>query len=198
MDDADLALRFSHRRARLLNALSMVPAGQSCTAALNVVCSGRGQAASKIMVTIATFNEQSKAKHLRDRLGQAGIGADIIGDSHLQRVAFMAKPQANVKVKVHENDFGKAHELMRQWEASDPDIGAALRCPQCESSNIEYPQMTRKFLTPAIASILFALKIFPKGFYCLNCHFTWTNESEGQISRFWHMIFPGADPSRKE
>jgi hypothetical protein len=31
-------------------------------------------------------------------LGQAGIGADIIGDSHLQRVAFMAKPRANVKV----------------------------------------------------------------------------------------------------
>jgi len=56
----------------------MVPAGQSCTAALNVVCSGRGQAASKTMVTIATFNEQSKAKHLRDRLGQAGIGADIM------------------------------------------------------------------------------------------------------------------------
>jgi hypothetical protein len=150
------------------------------------------------MVTIATFNEQSKAKHLRDRLGQAGIGADIIGDSHLQRVAFMAKPQANVKVKVHEDDFGKAHELMRKWEVSDPDVGAALRCPQCESSNIEYPQMTRKFLTPAIASILFALKIFPKGFYCHNCHFTWTNETEGQISRLWHMIFPGTNPYRDE
>ena len=112
------------------------------------------------MVTIATFNEQSKAKHLRDRLQQAGIGAEIIGDSHLQRVAFMAKPQANVKVKVEEDNFGKAHQLMREWEASDPDVGAALRCPQCDSSNIEYPQMTRKFLTPAIASVLFAMKIF--------------------------------------
>jgi len=198
MDDADLALRFRHRRARLFDALSMVSATESCTAALNVVCSGRGQAASKTMVTIATFNEQSKAKHLRDRLGQAGIGADIIGDSHLQRVAFMAKPRANVKVKVNEDDFGKAHQLMREWEVSDSDVGAALRCPQCESSNIEYPQMTRKFLTPAIASILFALKIFPKGFYCHNCHFTWTNEPEGQISRLWHMIFPGTNPYREE
>ena len=197
MDDADLALRFRHRRARLFDALSMVSATESCTAALNVVCSGRGQAAYKTMVTIATFNEQSKAKHLRDRLGQAGIGADIIGDSHLQRVAFMAKPRANVKVKVNEDDFGKAHQLMREWEVSDPDVGAALRCPQCESSNIEYPQMTRKFLTPAIASILFAVKIFPKGFYCHNCHFTWTNEPEGQISRLWHMIFPG-DPTCTE
>ena len=152
----------------------------------------------KTMVTIATFNEQSKAKHLRNRLQQAGIGAEIIGDSHLQRVAFMAKPQAHVKVRVEEDDFGKAHQLMREWEASDPDVGAALRCPQCDSSNIEYPQMTRKFLTPAIASVLFAMKIFPKGFYCHNCHFTWTTEPEGQISRLWHMIFPGTNPYRED
>src|SRR5438046_8795308 len=116
------------------------------------------------MVTIATFNEQSNAKHLRDRLGQAGIGADIIGDSHLQRVAFMAKPRANVKVKVNEDDFGKAHQLMRKWEVSDPDVGDALRCPQCESSNIEYQQMTRKLLTKSIASIIFSIMIFYKVF----------------------------------
>ena len=64
---------------------------------------------------------------------------------------------------------------MREWEASDPDVGSAIRCPQCESSSIEYPQMTRKFLTPAIASVLFALKIFPKEFYCQDCQFTWSN-----------------------
>src|SRR6201997_5116110 len=145
------------------------------------------------MVTIATFNEQSKAKHLRDRLQQAGIGAEIIGDSHLQRVAFMAKPQANVKVKVEEDDFGKAHELMREWEASDPDVGAALRCPQCDSSNIEYPQMTRKFLTPALVGLLCALKIIPKEFYCQDCHFTWTNREEPTIGRLWHRFFPGSE-----
>ena len=40
---------------------------------------------------------------------------------------------------------------MVEWEATDPDISAALvRCPQCSSSNIEYPQMTRKFMTPAL------------------------------------------------
>ena len=43
--------------------------------------------------------------------------------------------------------------LMVGWEASDPEIANALiRCPQCHSSRIEYPQLTRKFLTPAIAS----------------------------------------------
>lgn len=128
------------------------------------------------MVTIATFNEPDKAKHLKERLQSAGVKADIHNEGHLQAVAFMSKPQANAKVQVDEKDFEKAQHLMVEWESSDPEIGAALRCPQCGSSRIEYPQLTRKFLTPALASILFALKIFQKEFYCQDCHYTWTNE----------------------
>lgn len=130
------------------------------------------------MVTIATFDEQDKARHLRERLQQAGVRADILGDGALQRVAFMSKPHANVKVKVEEADFESAQKLMREWEAHDPEIGSALRCPQCGSSEIEYPQLTRKFLTPALASVLFALKLFQKEFYCHACHFTWAPEAE--------------------
>jgi hypothetical protein len=137
------------------------------------------------MVTIGTYNEQSKARHLRDRLQQAGVNADIVGEGHLQRVAFMSKPQANVKVKVDEKDFEKAQNLMVDWEKSDPDIGSALRCPQCGSSDIEYPQLTRKFLTPAMASVLFALKIFPKEFYCHSCHYTWPEREEPEKEQWW-------------
>ena len=90
----------------------------------------------------------------------------------------MSKPQANAKVMVTEEDFEAAHKLMVEWEASDPEVGSAIRCPQCKSPRIEYPQLTRKFLTPAIASILFAMKIFPKEFYCQDCHFTWTKNDE--------------------
>jgi len=137
------------------------------------------------MVTIATFNEQSKAKHLRNRLEQAGVSADVLGEGHLQRVAFMSKPQANVKVKVEEKDFEKAQALMREWEQADPEVGSALRCPQCGSSEIEYPQLTRKFLTPALASILFALKVFPKEFYCQACHYTWPAEEQKEREQWW-------------
>src|SRR5438876_6113570 len=150
------------------------------------------------MVTIATFNEPSQAKHLKSRLEAAGVKTDIHNEGHLQKVAFMSKPQANAKVLVDEEDFEAANRLMVEWEARDPEIGSAIRCPQCKSPRIEYPQLTRKFLTPSIASILFALKIFPKGFYCHNCHFTWTNEPEGQISRLWHLLFPGTNPYREE
>jgi transposase-like protein len=148
------------------------------------------------MVTIATVNEPAKAKRLKERFQQAGIKADIYNERHLQQVAFMSKPQANVKVQVDDDDFERAQALMMEWEASDPDIASAIvRCPQCGSPRIEYPQMTRKFLTPAMTSILFALRIFPKEFYCEDCHFTWTNEEERTFGRFWHRFFPGAKPA---
>ncbi len=150
------------------------------------------------MVTIATFNETAKAKGLKDRLQEAGIRADVHNEGHLQQVAFMSKPQANNKVQVEDGDFERAQLLMVEWESTDPDIANALiRCPQCRSSRIEYPQLTRKFLTPALASVLFTLRIFPKEFYCEDCHYTWVAEQQKTLGRFWHRFFPGTEPERE-
>ena len=147
------------------------------------------------MVTIATYNEPAKAKHLKEKFQQAGVRADVNNEANLQTYAFMSKPQANVKVKVEEKDFERAQALLVQWEAADPDIGA-IRCPQCNSPRIEYPQMTRKFITPWLVCILCAVKVFPKEFYCQDCHFTWTNEEEQPRYRFWNRFFGGPEPER--
>ena len=119
------------------------------------------------MVTIATFNDPAKARQLKRRFHDAGLRADVHNEAPLQQVGFMSRPLANAKVMVEDTDFEKAQNMMVEWEATDPDISAALvRCPQCSSSNIEYPQMTRKFMTPALVGVLCALKIIPKEFYC--------------------------------
>jgi transposase-like protein len=150
------------------------------------------------MVTIATFNDPAKAKHLKQRFQQAGLKADVYNEGHLQQVAFMSRPQANVKVKVEDEDFEKAQSLMVAWEAADPDVASAMiRCPQCGSASIEYPQLTRKAITPAMASVLFALKIFPKEFYCEDCHFTWSTEETPTLARLWHRFFPGREPEKE-
>ncbi|MDQ3314372.1 MAG: DUF2007 domain-containing protein [Verrucomicrobiota bacterium] len=128
------------------------------------------------MVTIATFNEPSKAKHLKERLQQSGVKADVHNEGQMQ-AAMMAKPMANAKVLVGEQDFETAHQLMVDWETTDPDVGAAIRCPNCQSPRIEYPQMTRRFRLPWIANLLFAMKLFDKEFYCRDCQFTWGGEN---------------------
>src|SRR5207244_13454111 len=111
------------------------------------------------MVTIATFNEPAKARQLKRRFHDAGIHADVHNEAPLQQVGFMSRPQANAKVTVEDSDFEKAQELMVEWEATDPDISAALiRCPQCAASNLEYPQMTRKFMPTALVGLLCSLQ----------------------------------------
>ena len=144
------------------------------------------------MVTIATFHEPAKAKHLKQRFQDAGVKADIHNESRLQKVAG-AQALANAKVLVEEEEFERANGLLHEWESSDPDVGAAIRCPNCGSPRIEYPQLTRKFMTPWLASIIFALKIFPKEFYCQDCHFTWTNEDVAPRYRFWNRFFSGPE-----
>ena len=146
------------------------------------------------MVTIATFNEPAKAKELKTRFQKAGLRADVHNEGPLQAVGFMSKPQANAKVFIEDSDFERAQSLMVEWESTDPAIAAALvRCLQCGSSRIEYPQMTRKFLTPALVAVLCAIKIIPKEFYCEDCHFTWSNQQERTIGRLWHRFFPGEE-----
>jgi transposase-like protein len=146
------------------------------------------------MVTIATFNEPEKAKRLKQRLQESGVKADIHNERHLQQMVFMSRPQANAKVMVDDDDFERVQNLMIEWETSDPEIGSAMmRCPQCSSSEIEYPQMTRKAITPAVVMLLCTLRILPKEFYCQDCHYTWSNEEERTIGRLWHRFFPGEE-----
>jgi hypothetical protein len=130
------------------------------------------------MVTIATFNEPAKAKHLKTRLVEAGFKADVHNERGMQQ-AMLTKPEANVKVMVDEDDFQKAHQMLVEWEATDPEIGSAIRCPSCQSPRIQYPQLARKFpFVPGLAAILLALGVFEKSFYCEDCHFTWTKDQQ--------------------
>ena len=130
------------------------------------------------MVTIATFDEPAKAKHLKKRLQEAGVKADVHTE-RLQAAATLSDPHSNTKVLVEEEDFANANQLMTEWEATDPQIGAAIRCPQCKSPRIQYPQLARRFpFVPGLAGILFALKIFEKEFYCEDCHYTWGKDGD--------------------
>ena len=110
----------------------------------------------------------------------------------MQQVAFMSKPQANVKVLVDDHDFERAQKLMIEWEASDPDIGSALlRCPQCGSSRIEYPQMTRKFMTPGFGQRSSYAEDFSQGILLRGLPFYLDRRRTAHDVRLWHRFFPG-------
>lgn len=131
----------------------------------------------KNYVTIATFNDAAKAEPLKQRLEQAGIPALVQDDSMLERVWFVKEKLANVRVKVESRDYERALELLRQWDV-DGALRDAVRCPECKSPRVEYPQFTRKFFLPNLVGLFASLGGTPKEFYCQDCHFTWPKEGK--------------------
>jgi hypothetical protein len=157
-------------------------------------------------IPIATFNELAPAEQLRVQFNQSGVNAVIHDESKLERFWFMSEPLAAIHVEVPQPDYLKARRLMSEWEKSGDLLKTAVRCPDCQSSRVEFPQVTRKFATPALFQmLLMALHVMPREYYCQDCHFTWpkvaTVEPELDIlgwpmnSKFWHPErFPKQKP----
>lgn len=125
-------------------------------------------------LAVATFDNPAPAERLRSKLSQAGFNSVLRDESRLERFWFMSEPLAAVHVEVTQPDYLRARRLIGDWEQSTDLLQAAVRCPECHSSRIEFPQITRKFITPALGQILLTtLHLMSRQFYCLDCHYTW-------------------------
>ena len=128
---------------------------------------------------------------------RAGMLAIIRDESRLERYWFFSEPLAAIHVEVKQADYLRAREAMTEWEATTELLRQAVRCPECRSSCIEFPQVTRKFFTPALYQLaMIALHVVPRQYYCLHCHFSWPKVAKPAPeldvlgwplnSKFWH------------
>ena len=63
--------------------------------------------------------------------------------------------------------------MAEKWVVVQSAMKKAVHCPQCGSSRVEFPQVTRKFLMPWAYAFLCAVGVCEKRFYCEDCHNTW-------------------------
>lgn len=124
-------------------------------------------------VPVATFNEAESVQQLLERLNQAGIPATIRDESKLERFWFVTEPFAAIHLEVSQKRYLEARRLIEEWDRTDQVLRNAVRCPECNSSRVEYPQLTRKFILPTFLRLCMALGIVAREFYCLDCHYTW-------------------------
>lgn len=125
------------------------------------------------MVKEATFNELEEADPVRQRLEAAGIQADIKDRRKHHHFWGMAPPIAAVHLRVPKQQYEQADHLLHTWDSSEGILKCAIRCPECDSFHVEFPQFTRKFLSTRIEAGLFMLHILERRFYCKDCHYTW-------------------------
>jgi len=125
------------------------------------------------MTIVATFSNVQKAQVVESRLKQAGISATVDDESKLQRFFFLSNPLASQRVYVDDKDFEKARQFLREADVTDHVLSGEVRCLQCGSARVDYPQFTRKFMTTTLVELFCLLRLVDKTFYCEDCHYTW-------------------------
>src|SRR5436309_2816508 len=107
-------------------------------------------------VPVSTFNRLEPAQQLQRRFQQAGIRALLHDESKLERFWFMSEPLAVIHLEVEKSDYLTARQLLQQWDQAEAVLREAVRCPECASSRVEFPQITRKFAMPVVQALLMA------------------------------------------
>ena len=123
-------------------------------------------------VTLATFNDRDHAQPVVDRLQQAGFHALMHDETKWQRHR-LAEKLASVKVQVEENEYETAKRQLKEWDATEHWLDQAVCCPECGSPDVDYPQVTRKFIMPSLHALFYRLGLEEKLFYCNTCQHTW-------------------------
>jgi hypothetical protein len=85
----------------------------------------------------------------------------------------LAEKLASVKVQVEENEYETAKRQLKEWDATEHWLDQAVCCPECGSPDVDYPQVTRKFIMPSLHALFYRLGLEEKLFYCNTCQHTW-------------------------
>ena len=126
-------------------------------------------------IRLALFEKPTQAEPFRQRLQQAGVRAEIHAESGVARLWFVSRWRAGARLEVPVNEAERAADLLHQWDGCDSSLEHAIRCPECKSFRVDYPQFTEKSLfTNLTMGLIAELGFIERQYYCENCHYMWT------------------------
>jgi hypothetical protein len=126
---------------------------------------------------VALFSSGAKAEPIQSRLWKAGISAEVHDELRMEKLWFVPKAGAGSRLEVPANQFERAELLLLDWDAKEGLMREAIRCPECKSLRVDYPQFTRRSLLTNLAIGLAAeVGLIEREYYCQDCHFTWPKE----------------------
>ncbi len=129
-------------------------------------------------IPVALFPKRSQAEPLQQRLIRSGIPAQIQEELWLQKLWFVTKEAAGVRLEVAADQFAKAVELLLTWDKTEHALRDAVRCPECKSLLVDYPQFARNSVMTNIAvGLLAETGLLERDYYCEQCHYTWAKQS---------------------
>jgi hypothetical protein len=105
----------------------------------------------------------------------------------LQKLWFVSKEAAGARLAVAAEHFEQAEKLLLAWDLADGSLKQAIRCPECKSFRVDYPQFARNsVMTNMAAGVAAELGLVEKDYYCQKCHFTWPKEQSARARKRSH------------
>jgi hypothetical protein len=139
-------------------------------------------------IRLALFQDRSAAAELQDHLYKAGISSEVHDELQLERLWFVSKSAAGARLEVPLQQWERATQLLIEWDSLDEALLGAVRCPECKSLRVDYPQVTRKSLLTNVAiGLLAELHIIERQYYCEECHCMWPRDRNKPPHRRAHL-----------
>jgi len=127
---------------------------------------------------VAVFENVIDGKMLEAFFRDKGLESRAYDDKVFRYFLFLRPPRITYRVQVRRNHLESAHGLL---DRKAPAIfEKALHCPSCGSLQVNYPQMTRKFIMPTVILHLgIIFRVIEHQCYCENCHYIWNLPKDG-------------------
>src|SRR5215471_19336917 len=126
---------------------------------------------------VALFSTRASAERFCSRLREREIQAEVHEELGLQKLWFVPKGAAGARLEVPAAQFELAERMLLEWETAEGGLRDAIRCPECGSLLVDYPQFTRKSMMTNLAlGLASSVGMVEKEFYCQDCHYTWPKE----------------------
>jgi mono/diheme cytochrome c family protein len=128
-------------------------------------------------IRVARFEGPDQAEPIRQRLTQNGIPAEVHKESRLAVLWYVSRRSAGARLEVPAKDAERARRLLLEWDTSESLMHRAVRCPECRSLRVDYPQFTQRSLFANFAMGLVAeLGLVEREYYCEDCHCMWQKQ----------------------
>lgn len=125
------------------------------------------------MIRIALFENLAQAQPAKQLLAYAGIRAQIRAESGQAKLWFISSRRAGARLETAVRDAERAGKFLHQ-QGSDSRLHRAIRCPECKSFRVDYPQFTEKSLFTNLAmGLMVELGFIERQYYCEECHCMW-------------------------
>lgn len=142
-------------------------------------------------IPVATFSDRAKAGQIQKRLVRAGIDAEINSEL-FEKLWFVSPEEADVRIDVPVDQVDRAQQLLLEWDAAEGILRDAIRCPECGSLQVHYPQFAHRSLIPnLVMGFLAKIGLIEKEYYCEKCQYTWPKDGTKHS-----ILYPEREPYR--